>query len=77
MDILFMIVVMFAIVSIMTRNSRNLEARISLEKQEKQSCPPHKWTYRKQPGTGHEYMVCDTCKMLPGGQYVEGNDAED
>ena len=77
MDILIMIIVVFVIISIMTRNSRNFEARMALERQKKQNCPPHKWTYRKQPGMDHEYMVCDTCGMLPGGQYMEGNDAED
>ena len=29
-------------------------------------CPPHKWIYANKDGeNGH--LVCDRCKMLPGG----------
>lgn len=35
-------------------------------------CPPHTWTY-KNLGDENEYMVCETCKMLPGGQFEENN----
>lgn len=77
MDILIMIIVIFFIVSMMTRNSRNFEAKLAEAQKRRENCPPHKWTYRKQPGMDYEYMVCETCNMLPGGMYSEGNDAED
>lgn len=34
-------------------------------------CPPHKWTYKLQPGTDVEYLVCDKCRAFPGSQLGE------
>lgn len=77
MDVVIMVILVFVIVSIVTRSSRTMETKIAEAQRIREQCPPHKWTYRKQPGMDHEYMICQTCGMFPGGQYTEGNDAED
>jgi hypothetical protein len=79
MDILVMIAIVIMVVYVVTWNSVNLEARIASARQKQQDCTLHKWTYRKQPGTDDEYMICENCGMLPGGWYLEKgeDDAQD
>lgn len=39
------------------------------------ACPPHKWIYRMSTsGSGHEYMVCEACRLLAGTGLLEEND---
>lgn len=77
MDIIIMIVIFGFVVFIATHNSRKFEERLETERQRKKNCPPHKWVYRQQPGTEHEYMICNTCGILPGESHSEVNDDED
>jgi hypothetical protein len=72
MDIAIIIVLIFFVIILVTRNAVSVERKMIEDmKRKKGQCPPHKWFYRKQPGTDDEYMVCELCGMLPGGMYVE------
>ncbi len=77
MDILIMVILIVSVVVFMSFNSKKVEDKLAEAERKRKSCPPHKWTYRIQPGTDDEYMICSNCGMLPGGYQSEVNNVED
>lgn len=65
MDILLVFLVIAGVIYFMG------SGEIVTQKKQEAKCPPHSWVYQTQPGTDEEYLVCEKCKMLPGGMYVE------
>lgn len=66
MFILLGIVVVLALLGNLRDQAAKAEIQAIYDSMRK-SCPPHKWVYREQPGMpGTEYMICDTCKKVPG-----------